>query len=311
MPRQVIAERYDGLDSITIREVPPAVPEPGKVVIAVRAAGVNRSDLKSAKGMFGNDESKLPLKLGNEVAGVVTAVGEDVEHVQPGDEVVAFRVSGGFADEVVAPASAVFVKPASVSWEQAAGIMLAGTTAAHLVEATAVGADDVVVVNGASGGVGSIAVQLCVERGARVIGIASAHNAEAVRALGAEPVERGPGLLERLRTALPAGADVALDTVGNDEFLDAAIQLVPDRHRIATIEAFARGAELGIQRLGGGAGADPGSAIRSAARQTLLDLADRGAVKVRVARTFPLEQVRDAIELVDGMGAGGKVVLLP
>ena len=105
MPRQIIATAYTGLESITEREVVPAVAEPGKVVIAMRAAGVNRSDLKSALGMFGSDESKLPLQLGNEMAGVVTSVGEGVDHVAPGDEVVAYRVSGAFADEVVAPAS--------------------------------------------------------------------------------------------------------------------------------------------------------------------------------------------------------------
>lgn len=232
MPRQIIATAYNGLDSITEREVPPAVAEPGKVVIAMRAAGVNRSDIKSALGMFGNDESKLPLRLGAEMSGVVTSVGEDVDHVAPGDEVVAYRVSGGFADEVVAPASAVFHKPASLAWGEAAGLLLAGATAWHLVEAAGVRAGDVVIVNGASGGVGSLAAQLSVARGARVVGTASAKNADVVRESGAEPVEHGPGLLDRLRAALPGGATVALDTVGNDDFLDAAIELIADRKSV-------------------------------------------------------------------------------
>jgi NADPH:quinone reductase-like Zn-dependent oxidoreductase len=311
MPRQIIAAAYTGLDSIAEREVAPAVAEPSKVVIAMRAAGVNRSDLKSALGMFGNDEAKLPLRLGAEVAGVVTSVGEGVDHVAPGDEVVAYRVSGAFADEVVAPASAVFHKPASLGWEAAAGLLLTGATAWHLVEAAGVGAGDVVIVNGASGGVGSLAAQLSVARGATVVGTASAKNADAVRESGSEPVEYGPGLLERLRGALPDGATVALDTVGNDDFLDAAIDLVPDRNRIATIEAFERGAELGILRLGGGPGADPGSAIRNASRQPLLDLAGRGELTVRVGRTLPLAEARDALELVWGMHSGGKVILVP
>jgi NADPH:quinone reductase len=311
MPRQIIATAYTGLDSITEREVPPAVAEPGKVVIGMRAAGVNRSDLKSALGMFGDDETKLPLRLGAEVAGVVTSVGEGVDHVAPGDEVVAYRVSGAFADEVVAPASAVFHKPASLAWDAAAGLLLTGATAWHLVEAAGVRAGDIVIVNGASGGVGSLAAQLSVARGATVVGTASAKNADSVRESGAEPVEYGEGMLERLRAALPDGATVALDTVGNDDFLDAAIQLVPDRQRIATIEAFERGAELGILRLGGGPGADPGSAIRNASRQPLLDLAGSGELTVRVGRTFPLAEARDALELVWGMHSGGKVVLVP
>jgi NADPH:quinone reductase-like Zn-dependent oxidoreductase len=122
---------------------------------------------------------------------------------------------------------------------------------------------------------------------------------------------RGPGLIDRLRAALPGGATAALDTVGNDDFLDAAIELVPDRERIATIEAFERGAELGILRLGGGPGADPGSAIRNGARQPLLDLAGRGALTVRLGRSFSLDEARDAIEFVWDLHTGGKVVVLP
>lgn len=311
MPRQIIATAYDGLDAIAERQVPAAAAEPGKVVIAMRAAGVNRSDLKGALGMFGSDESKLPLKLGNEISGVVTAVGDGVEHVAPGDEVVAFRVSGGFADEVVAAASAVFHKPATLAWDQAAGLLLAGTTAWHLVEATGVGPGDIVLVNGASGTVGSLATQLAVTRGATVVGTTSAANAEVVRESGGEPVEYGEGMLERLRSALPHGATVALDTVGNDDFLDAAIDLVPDRQRIATIEAFERGGELGILRLGGGAGADPGSALRNGSRQQLLDLAARGDLRVHLGRTFALADIREALELVAGRHPGGKLIVVP
>ncbi len=311
MPRQIVAQSYDGIASVHIREVAPAVAEPGTVVIATRAAGVNKSDVKSILGMWGRDESKLPLRMGAEVAGVVTSVGAEVDHVSPGDEVVAYRVTGAFADEVVAPATAVFHKPSSLGWDEAAGLLLAGATAWHLVEATGVREGDVVLVNGASGGVGSLAAQLCVIRGARVVGVASGSNAAAVSALGAEPIERGPGMLERLRAALPDGATVALDTFGNDDFLDAAIELVPDRQRIATIEAFERGAELGILRLGGGPGADPGSAVRNAARQPLLDLAGEGRLTVRVGPSFPFADVRDALELVWGGHPGGKVVLLP
>lgn len=311
MPRQIIAESYAGLDAVQLHDADPATAEAGKVVIAMRAAGVNKSDVKSALGWFGSDESKLPLHVGAEAAGVVTSVGDGVEHIAPGDEVVAYRVSGGLADEVVAAAANVFRKPPSLGWAEAAGLMLAGTTAWHLVKATRVGSDDVVIVNGASGGVGSLAVQLCTERGATVLGVASAAGADAIRALGAEPVERGPGMLERLRTSLPDGATVALDTFGNDDFLDAAIDLVPDRNRIATIEGFERGAELGIQRLGGGPGADPGSEIRKAARQPLLDLAGQGRLTIRIGRTFPLAEARDALELAWAGGAGGKIVVVP
>jgi len=170
---------------------------------------------------------------------------------------------------------------------------------------------DRVIIHGATGNVGLAAVQLARLRGAEVVGTVSAAHEDELRALGAVPVLYGAGLEERLRALLPDGADAALDTVGSDEALDASVALVRDRRRIASIAGFARGPELGIQLLGSGPGADPGSELRSNARLPMLQLAGDGLLVGPPVVGFPLEQVREAMTLVGSGHAGGKVVLEP
>jgi NADPH:quinone reductase-like Zn-dependent oxidoreductase len=311
MGRVVVATGYGGPEVLRVVEVDDPVPDEGQVLVVVRAAGVNPSDLKSYDGTFGTDPAALPKRLGSEVAGVVAAAGPGVTGVATGDEVVAFRVVGGYADRVVAHASDVFAKPEGLSWEQASGLMLTGVTAAHLLHATDVRAGQTVLVHGASGGVGTMAVQLLVARGARVVGTAAPARHDDVRRLGADPVAYGPGLADRVRAAAPDGVDVALDTVGTDEAVDVSLELVADRRRIATVAAFGRAPGLGIHLLGGGPGADPGTAVRAAARTGLLDLVRAGRLTVLVDRAFALDDVRAAHEHLRAGRAAGKLALLP
>ncbi|QHC60601.1 zinc-binding dehydrogenase [Rathayibacter sp. VKM Ac-2760] len=307
------AQDFDGPAALRAVTVDPGEPGPGRVRIRVRAAGVNPADAKLLRGLFGR--GRVPVRPGSEVAGVVTAVGEEASGplgaIAVGDEVVAFRVSGGYAEELVVPATAVLPKPAGLAWEQAAGLLLAGTTAMHLLEATAVAAGDTVLVHGASGAVGSLVVQLARGRGARVLGTSSEHGAAVVERFGGEPLPYGAGLEERVRALAPDGVDVALDTAGTDEALDASVALVADRSRIATVAGFEHGAALGVQLLGGGAGADPGTALRDAARAPLLERAGRGELEVLLGPSFPLASAAEALALVESGRAGGKVVLLP
>ncbi|MCU1578980.1 MAG: alcohol dehydrogenase [Rhodoglobus sp.] len=315
MSRAIVAPEYGEPDVLQFVEVGTPAPGEGEVTIAVRAAGVNPADLKRLRGEFGRNEASLPLRLGSEIAGVVTAVGADAVGpagpVAVGDEVIGFRVSGGYSEEVTVAAASVLPKPAGLSFEQGAGLLAVGVTAEHLLQAAAVGAGDRVIVHGASGGVGSIAVQLALLQGAVVVGTAGKAHQEAVRALGATPVEYGPGLEARIRAIFPGGADAALDTIGTDEAVDTSVALVDDRRRIVTINAFRRAAELGFKSLGSGPGADPGSAVRMAARLPLIELAGRGKLAVHVARTFPLAQAAGALEFVASGHPGGKVILLP
>lgn len=310
MTRVVLATAYGGPEVLTVADRPVGAPGPGEARVEVRAAGVNPADWKSYTGAFGTDPAQLPRRLGFEVSGVVTAVGPDVA-LSVGDEVIGFRVSGGYAAEVVVPASALVPKPASLGWEPAAGLMLAGATAVHTLTATGVGPGDTVLVHGAAGGVGLMAVQLAALRGARVVGTVGGDGADLVRRLGAEPVRYGAGLADRVRAIAPDGVDAALDLVGTDEAVDVSLELVAERQRIATIAAFGRAAADGIRALGGGPGADPGTELRDAARAELAALAGAGRLEVVVAGSFPLEDVAAAHRQGMAGHTHGKLVLLP
>ncbi len=305
MTAAIVATAFGGPEVLAPTEVEVAGPGIGEVTIEVRAAGVNPSDGKRVAGMFGTDPSKLPLRLGSEVAGVVTAVGPDAVF-ELGDEVVAYTVAGGWAGAVTARGANVFAKPVGLGWDEAAGLLLVGTTAAHLLEATGVGEGDTVLVHGASGGVGVIAAQLARLRGTRVIGTASARGAKVLDALGIEAVRYGDGLLERVR-ATGSRIDAALDTVGTDEAVDVSLA-VADVDRIATIAAFHRESD-GIKVLG--SGANRGTDVRNAARPQLLELAGRGDLVLPMGPSFPLADAADALRLVMTGHPGGKVVLHP
>ncbi|SFK16927.1 NADP-dependent oxidoreductase [Cellulomonas sp. KH9] len=288
-------------------DVPP--PGPGEVRVRVHAAGVNPWDWKSYAPGSG---ATAPVRLGLEVAGVVEAVGPGVRWYSPGDEVVASPVTGGYADVVTAPQDVLVRRPDGLDTVRAAGLLAAGVTAVHAVEATAVDDGDVVLVHGAAGGVGRMAVQLSVLRGARVLATASPRWHDCLRRLGAEPVTYGPGLADRVRDLLAGDGPltVAIDTVGTTEALDTSVELVADRSRVATIVALERGVRLGVRALGYGPGAEPGTAVRQAARPQLAALAADGTLDVQVTGTYPLEEAEAAHRRSREGHAGGKLVLL-
>jgi NADPH:quinone reductase len=302
-------------EALSIREIELPDPGPGQVSIDVRAVSINAIDVKAYSGMFGTDESKLPMKLGSEVSGVVRAVGPDATGpagpLAVGDEVIGYPVTTAYASALNAKATSVYPKPTSLSWEQAAGLSLVGVAAFHLLEATHVSDGDTVLAHGAAGGVGLMACQLAVGRGATVVGTAATSRHEMLRGFGVVPVVYGDGLADRVRAAAPGGVDVALDTVGTDEAVDVSLELVADRSRIATIAAFGRAGEAGITLLGNGPGAEPGTELRNRARLLLTELAGKGELDVVVAATFPLTEAAAAHRFVKDGHAGGKVVLVP
>jgi len=311
--KAVVAVSYGGPEALRVVDVDVREPGPGEVVLDVRAAAVNPVDWKLYAS--GDDPSRLPLRLGFEVAGVVAEVGPHVRWLTPGDEVIAWRVDGGDAARLVVPEQVTVRKPATLGWAQAAGLMVAGTTAVHLLTATHTRTGDVVLVHGGSGGVGRLVVQLAVLRGAHVLATASPAAHEDLRALGAIPLEYGEGLVARVRSTLRdeglGPLTVALDTVGTDEALDASVALVPERTRVATIAGFGRAHELGILALGGGPGADPGTQVREDARAQLVELAGDGSLDVQVARTYRLDEAAQAHAESRAGHARGKLVLLP
>ncbi|WP_298808679.1 zinc-binding dehydrogenase [uncultured Gordonia sp.] len=285
-------------------DVPP--PGPGEVTIAVRAAGVNPADLKHV-----SRATEFPAPVGYEVSGALSAIGPDTEIASGscavGDEVLAFRVSGGYATSLTVPAGKVFAKPAVLDFSEAANLLLAGTTAADLLRVARVTNGDTILLHAASGAAGVAVLQLARRVGARGIGTAGPAGLARVKRFGGIPVLYGEELLTRIETAAPQGISVALDAAGTDEAIDASLSLVYDRTRIVTIAAPARAADDGFVAIGGN---QPESmAFRDDIRAELVQLAERGELVVPIARTYPLGQAIDALELVAAGTAGGKIAL--
>ena len=310
MTKVAVATQYGGPEVLDIIEVPTPEPGAGEVRIGVRGAGVNPIDFKVYSGMFGTKPENLPIRLGFEVAGVIEAVGPDVTDFAVGDEVIAHQVSGGYAEQIVAPVATLVRKPTNLDWSEAAGLLLTGATAVHALAAVDASAGETILIHGA-GGVGLAAIQLAAARGIRAIATASEARHDELRALGAEPVTYGDGLLERVQSLAPDGIDAAFDTVGTDEALEVSLALVANRDRIATIANFTTAPAAGIKVLGGGPGADPGTDIRSAAKFELAELAGDGRFRVVLDRTFPLADVAAAHPYQASGHASGKVVLIP
>lgn len=306
-----IANDFGGLDVFEMVEADVPAPGPGEVTIQVRAAGMNPTDFKSVAR--GTDRSRLPFPVGSEVAGVLSAIGPDTQIASGGgavgDEVLGYRVSGGYASALTVPAKDVFAKPASLSFPEAANLLLVGATAAEMLDLVGASSGDTILLHGASGSVGTSVLQQARLAGVRVVGTASPSNFEVVRRFGGTPVAYGPGLVDRVREAAPDGVVAALDSVGTDEAIDVSLALVSDRNRIVSIAAFGRAAAEGYRVI---AGAMPESAaFRDRVRQRLIDLAGRGDLVVPVTRTFPLSEAREALELLSRQHPGGKFALIP
>jgi NADPH:quinone reductase-like Zn-dependent oxidoreductase len=311
MARQWIATRPGGLDVFELVQTEPRSPGPGEVTLRVRAAGMNPADVKHVKV---GKPADFPRPVGYEVAGELTALGPDTEIATGGgvvgDPVLAFRIRGGWADEVTVPARDVFAKPGTVSFEAAANLLLAASTASEMLHRTGVTERDTVLVHGASGAVGVSLLQQAALLGCRVIGTASERSFDVVRRYGGDPVTYGDGLEDRVRAAAPDGITVALDCIGTDEAVAVSLTLVADRGRILTIAATdQRARESGIRRI---AGAMPDSAAyRDSVRAHLIGLAGDGRLEVPVAATYPLDQALAAAEVLAGGHPGGKLALLP
>ncbi|GAA3006776.1 NADP-dependent oxidoreductase [Kitasatospora albolonga] len=297
---------YGGADVLEYGEVPTPKVGPDAVLVKVRAAAVNPVDWKIQAGYLdGFLDAVFPVIPGWDVAGVVEQVGVGVTEYAVGDEVMGYvredMVSRGtFAEYVAAPVRTLAHKPAALSFEQAAGLPLAGLTAHQaLTQALAVRAGETVLVHAAAGGVGSLAVQIAVALGANVIGTASERNHEFLRGLGAEPVAYGEGLAERVRALAPQGVDAVLDLVGGDA-LTVSPSLLAEGGRLASI------ADGAVLALGGRY-----VFVRpdTAGLTELAELADKGLLTVEVAATFPLERAAEAQRLNAEGHTRGKIVV--
>ena len=297
---------YGGPEVLEYSERPEPKLGPDSVLVKVRAASVNPVDWKIQAGYLdGAMDVVFPVIPGWDVAGVVEKAGAAITEFAPGDEVIGYVREdmvgrGTFAEYIAAPIRTLARKPANLSFEEAAGLPLAGLTGYQaLTGALDVHAGDTVLVHAAAGGVGSLAVQIARALGARVIGTASERNHDFLRSLGAEPVRYGEGLAERVRELAPNGVDAVLDLIGGDA-LQVSPGLLAQGGRLASI---ADGAVLG---LGGHYVFVRPDAEDLAA---LTALAEKGLLRVEIAATFPLERAADAQRLNMDGHTRGKVVV--
>ncbi|MFC8285607.1 NADP-dependent oxidoreductase [Streptomyces cyaneofuscatus] len=297
---------YGSADVLEYGERPDPKVGPDSVLVKVRAAAVNPVDWKAREGYLqGGLDAVFPVIPGWDVSGVVVQPGIAVDEFGVGDEVIGyvredFLSRGTFAEYVAAPVRTLARKPLSLSFEEAAGLPLAGLTAYQVLHRTLKIRDgDTVLVHAAAGGVGSLAVQIARHTGCRVVGTASARNHDHVRSLGAEPVEYGDGLADRLRELVPEGFDAAFDTVGG-EALRVSAETLAEGGRLASIadsEVFSYGGCYAFVR--------PDAADLA----QLAELAERGIVTVHVDRVFPLEQAAEAYRLNQEGRTRGKIVV--
>jgi NADPH:quinone reductase-like Zn-dependent oxidoreductase len=306
MPKAVRFDEYGDVDVLQVVDVERPVPGPGQALIRVRAAAINPGETAIRLGLMHDRwPATFPSGQGSDLAGVVDDVGPGVTGIAVGDEVIGFTHARASHAEVVAVDAANLVpKPAGVPWEVAGSLFVAGTTAWAAVHAVAPQEGETVVVSGAAGGVGSIAVQLAAGAGATVVGLASEPHHGWLRDHGVVPVTYGEGVADRIRRAAGGRVDAVVDTFG-DGYVDLAIDLGVPADRIDTIRDWEAAERHGTKTDGNLAGGRP-EVLAELAR-----LVDEGRLDVPIAGTYPLADVRDAVRQVDGRHTLGKVVLVP
>ncbi|SDT04878.1 NADPH:quinone reductase [Friedmanniella luteola] len=291
---------YGGPEVLTVGDAPEPHAGPGQVRVQVRAAGLNPLDWKLRAGYLSQGAPlEGPGRTGFEAAGVVDEVGEGVTGTAIGDDVFGL---GNATHAELAVLDAWAAKPASVDWAVAAGAGVAVETAIRGLDLLGVGRGSTVLVDGGAGGVGAVAVQIAVSRGATVVASAGEANQGYLTEIGALPVLYGEGLAERVRAVAPQGLDAVLDVAGKTPPTTLA-SMVADPAQALTIAQFDLG-DSGI-RLTTGGEIDRAAALAEGAR--LLQSNDL-VVKVQ---TFPLERAREAVEISESGHVRGKLVLLP
>jgi NADPH:quinone reductase-like Zn-dependent oxidoreductase len=306
-------DRYGGVDVLNIVDVPVPAPSFGQVLVKVKAAGINPGEGKIRQGLLHELwPATFPSGEGSDFAGIVESLGPDVTGVAVGDEVIGWvDTRSSHAEYVAVEAANLARKPASVPWQVAGAIPVAGFTAWAAVRAVDLKPGDTVVVSGAAGGVGSIAVQLARHAGARVWGLAGAANHEWLESHGvlAVPYQAAAGGMawtEKVQLVKPGHAvDAFIDAFGGDYVEIALNDLGVAPERVDTIVRFDAVATYGIKAEG------MAVAASAAALAELAALVADGDLEVPIAATYPLAQVRAAYEHLEEGHVRGKIVLTP
>jgi NADPH:quinone reductase-like Zn-dependent oxidoreductase len=306
MPQAVRFDDYGGVDVLQVVDVDRPVPGPGQVLVRVKAAGINPGEGKIRQGLLAQRwPATFPSGEGSDLAGVVEELGAGVTGFAAGDEVIGFTDNrASHAELVLVEAANLIPKPAGVSWEAAGSLYVAGGTAWAMVRAVSVSPGDTVVVSGAAGGVGSIAVQLARNAGATVIGLASEANHPWLSSHGVIPVSYGEGVTDRIRAASGGRVDAFLDTQGGG-YVELALKLGVQPDRIDTVADFTAREKYGVKI--------DGSAVGGNARvlAELAGLIDQGRLEIPIADVYPLAKVQDAYRELERGHTPGKIVLKP
>ena len=305
MSKAVLFDSYGGIDVLQVRDVPRPVPGHGEVLVQVKAAGINPSEGVIRSGALHHlFPATFPSGQGSDLAGIVAELGAGVSGHTIGDEVIGFSMRrSSYAEYVTVPANQLTLRPSKVPWEVAGSLFVAGVTAYAAVRSVHLVPGDTVVVAGAAGGVGSIAVQLARRAGATVLGIAGPSNDAWLTGHGAVPVNYGDDLPARLHAA--GHIDALLDFFGGGYVAMAIEDLRLPPEKVDTIADFEAVKRFGVQSKGGADGAT------AAVVAELADLVARDELEVPIARVFALDDVRDAFRQLELRHTRGKLVLRP
>ncbi|RSM49991.1 NADPH:quinone reductase [Actinoplanes sp. ATCC 53533] len=297
--KAILFDRFGGPEVLHEADVEVPRPGPGQVRLRVKAAGVNGLDGKIRSGaMEAAFPTPLPAVPGREVAGVVDALGEGVTGVTVGDEVLGWSDTGSYAEYALA--TTVAPKPADLGWQRAAALPVASETAERVLNLLGIAAGETVLMHGAAGGVGTLAVQFATARGARVIATAGPANQEYLVSLGATATPYGEGLVERVRALAPDGVDAVFDLAGKGA-LEDSIALRGGTERIVTIADF-RAHQLGITFASS-------SQERSAVRLAAVAREAAAGELVTTVAAYPLDQAATAQQVSDAGHVRGKLVI--
>jgi NADPH:quinone reductase-like Zn-dependent oxidoreductase len=241
MSKAVQFDSYGGIDVLQVRDLPRPVPGHAEVLVQVRAAGINPSEavIRSC-ALHHLFPATFPSGQGSDLAGAVAELGPGVNGFTVGDEVIGFSMRrSSYAEYVTVPADQLRPRPSKLPWEVAGSLFVAGVTAYAAVRAVRLVPADTVVIAGAAGGVGSIAVQLARRAGATVLGIAGPSNDAWLTGHGAVPINYGDDLPARLLAAAKSGhIDALLDFFGGGYVAMAIEDLRLPREKVDTIADF-------------------------------------------------------------------------
>ena len=299
--KAIIFNEYGGPAVLHEAEMPEPQAGSGQARIHLHAVGVNPVEAKIRAGLM---QAMWPLALpaipGNEAAGIIDQVGANVSDVAVGDAVFGWTVTGAYAEYALATTFARL--PSSLSWEVAAALPVAGEAAQRVLAQLALQPGETLLIHGAAGAVGTLAVQLAVRLGVKVIGTASAANQSYLQALGAIPLVYGEGLVDRVRAVAPHGVDAVLDAAGKGALPDS-ITLRGGASRIITL------ADMNAQHYGVAFSAGTAATQSSAGLAELAHLVANGGLQVTVAAAYPLAQAAEAQRVCEAGHGRGKIVL--